>query len=129
MSGLYLASLLSTFEQIPELQDDGCRSDYEIMEMLTERGPWERKFQVQLEDLEGNYCCKLLLVFSLNHRSHFTCNPRRPHRLRSEPRRANISSHTIISQHAFHTHSSDAADRLALEAGLLNQAENCDARA
>ncbi|KZV73665.1 cyclin-like protein [Peniophora sp. CONT] len=52
MSGIYLASLLSTFEQIPELPEAGCESDSGVMEILTKRGPWERKFQVQVEDLE-----------------------------------------------------------------------------
>ncbi|KAI0031078.1 cyclin-like protein [Vararia minispora EC-137] len=53
-SGLYLASLLSTFEREPAEAHPDCKTktDHEIMEMLRTQGSWERLFQVQVEDVE-----------------------------------------------------------------------------
>jgi hypothetical protein len=50
---LYLAALLSTFEQSETQTSPGCRSDHEIAAMLGDYGPWENKFQAQVDDLEG----------------------------------------------------------------------------
>ncbi|KAI0269737.1 cyclin-like protein [Gloeopeniophorella convolvens] len=52
---LYLAALLSTFEQTepPRPSPTGCRSDHEIVALLSDHGPWERRFQAQVDDLEA----------------------------------------------------------------------------
>ncbi|KAA1469897.1 cyclin-like protein [Dentipellis sp. KUC8613] len=51
---IYLAALLSTFERTepPAEPEPGCVSDQELVSMLQNHGPWERKFQAQIEDLE-----------------------------------------------------------------------------
>ncbi|KAH9037156.1 cyclin-like protein [Lactarius hengduanensis] len=50
---LYLAALLSTFEQSETQVPPGCRSNHEIVTILGDHGPWEKKFQAQVDDLEG----------------------------------------------------------------------------
>lgn len=47
-----LAALLSSFEKGPTQAQPGCASDHQIAAMLRTHGPWERKFQAQVEDLE-----------------------------------------------------------------------------
>ncbi len=50
---LYLAALLSTFEQSETQVLPGCRSNREIVAILGDHGPWEKRFQAQIDDLEG----------------------------------------------------------------------------
>jgi CTD kinase subunit beta len=50
---LYLAALLSTFEQSDSQGTPECRSNREIVAILGDHGPWEQKFQAQVDDLEG----------------------------------------------------------------------------
>ena len=50
---LYLAALLSTFEQSEAQIPPGCRSNREIVTILGDHGPWEKTFQAQVDDLEG----------------------------------------------------------------------------
>ncbi|ETW81680.1 hypothetical protein HETIRDRAFT_51297 [Heterobasidion irregulare TC 32-1] len=49
---VYLAALLSSFEHDVVPAKPGCLSDSELAEQLGKHGPWERKFQAQVEDLE-----------------------------------------------------------------------------
>ncbi|KAJ7147048.1 cyclin-like protein [Mycena crocata] len=53
LAGLYLAALLSSFEQPVMREDSGLRSSHEIAEILGKNGDWERKYQAQVDDLEG----------------------------------------------------------------------------
>jgi CTD kinase subunit beta len=48
---LYLAALLSTFEQSETQVTPEC---HEIVAILGDHGLWERKFQAQVDDLEGD---------------------------------------------------------------------------
>ena len=50
---LYLAALLSTFEQGETQVPPGCCSNREIVTILGDHGPWEKTFQAQVDDLEG----------------------------------------------------------------------------
>ncbi|KAJ7134719.1 cyclin-like protein [Mycena epipterygia] len=50
---LYLAALLSSFGQPTTHVDTGCRSSHEIADILGKNGDWERKYQAQVDDLEG----------------------------------------------------------------------------
>lgn len=50
---LYLAALLSSFEQAAVPAPPGLRSADEIARILGERGPWEAQYQARVEDLEG----------------------------------------------------------------------------
>lgn len=54
---LYLAALLSTFEQSDTQVPTGCRSNDEIVAILRDHGPWEEDFQAQVDDLEGEASC------------------------------------------------------------------------
>lgn len=52
LGGLYVACLLTSFEQ--PLSDNPERiAAEEIAQKLKKKGDWERKFQSQVEDLEG----------------------------------------------------------------------------
>ena len=50
---IYLAALLSTFEQNETRPPSGGRSNHEIVALLGDHGPWEKKFQAHVDDLEG----------------------------------------------------------------------------
>ncbi|KAI0300364.1 cyclin-like protein [Russula brevipes] len=50
---VYLAALLSTFEQNETHTPRGCCSNHEIVATLGDHGPWEKKFQAQVDDLEA----------------------------------------------------------------------------
>ena len=51
---IYLAALLSTFEQNEAHAPLGDHSNnLEIVATLRDHGPWEEKFQAQVDDLEG----------------------------------------------------------------------------
>lgn len=59
MGSIYVAALLASFEHPPEKPEQGCCPASQIAETLGTHGSWERKFQVQAEDLEGTsffYC-------------------------------------------------------------------------
>jgi CTD kinase subunit beta len=47
---IYLAALLSTFEQT---ETHAPHNNHEIVATLRDHGPWEVKFQAQVDDLEG----------------------------------------------------------------------------
>jgi CTD kinase subunit beta len=70
---IYLAALLSTFEQNETHPPLEYHSSHEIVGMLGEHGPWEKKFQAQVDDLEGKFLrhvsigCSWLMI-SLRHR-------------------------------------------------------------
>jgi len=50
---IYLAALLSTFEQSETQPSAECHSDREIATILGDHGLWEKKFQAQVDDLEA----------------------------------------------------------------------------
>ena len=50
---IYLAALLSTFEQNETRPPTDGRSNHEIVALLGDHGPWEKQFQAQVDDLEG----------------------------------------------------------------------------
>lgn len=50
---LYLAALLSSFEQSPSEEPEGHHSAHDIATTLGSRGSWEQKYQSQVGDLEG----------------------------------------------------------------------------
>ncbi|KAJ8080487.1 RNA polymerase II C-terminal domain kinase beta subunit [Marasmius tenuissimus] len=51
LGGIYVASLLSSFEQEPASSE--ARSAHKIAAILGQHGPWEAKFQSHVEDLEA----------------------------------------------------------------------------
>lgn len=55
MGSIYVAALLASFEHPPEQPEQGCCPASQIAETLGTHGSWERKFQVQAEDLEGTF--------------------------------------------------------------------------
>ena len=55
LGGLYVAALLSSFEQPMAGERPGYKTSHQIAAILSRRGEWERKFQAQVEDLEGVY--------------------------------------------------------------------------
>ena len=50
---IYLAALLSTFEQNDANASPESQNNLEIVATLRDHGPWENKFQAQVDDLEG----------------------------------------------------------------------------
>lgn len=55
LGSLYVAALLSSFEQPASPERYGCNSSQQIAATLSKHGQWERKFKVQVEDLEGMF--------------------------------------------------------------------------
>lgn len=55
LGGLYVAALLSSFEQPMAAERPGYKTSHQIAAILSRRGEWEQKFQAQVEDLEGVY--------------------------------------------------------------------------
>ncbi|TDL23296.1 cyclin-like protein [Rickenella mellea] len=49
---IYLAALLSSFEQPPSPEEPGFRSSEDIIKLLGNKGGWETTYQACLEDLE-----------------------------------------------------------------------------
>jgi len=54
LGSLYVAALLSSFEQPTSPQRSGHQSSHDIAAILSESGRWEKELQAQVEDLEGN---------------------------------------------------------------------------
>lgn len=52
---LYLAALLSSFEQGTSPEQSGFHSSHEIAATLGNSGEWESQFQAHIEDLDGAY--------------------------------------------------------------------------
>ena len=50
---LYLAALLSSFEQGTSPPQEGFHSSHEIAATLGSPGEWESQFQAHIEDLDG----------------------------------------------------------------------------
>ncbi|KAJ7259530.1 cyclin-like protein [Mycena haematopus] len=53
LANLYVAALLSSFEQLVIPEDSGTRTPHEVAEILGKNGDWEQKYQAQVDDLEG----------------------------------------------------------------------------
>ena len=58
---LYLAALLSSFEQEPVPAPAGFRNAHEVAKVLGDRAKWENQFQARVEDLEGRFDSIMLL--------------------------------------------------------------------
>ncbi|KAH9980355.1 cyclin-like protein [Lactifluus volemus] len=59
---LYLAALLSTFEQSETRTSPECRSDHEIAAILGDYGPWENKFKRKLMILKVKFGTHFLAI-------------------------------------------------------------------
>ena len=59
---IYLAALLSTFEQNETHASLGHHNNHDIVATLRDHGPWEEKFQAQVDDLEGERTFTILIV-------------------------------------------------------------------
>ncbi|KAL1727158.1 cyclin-like protein [Schizophyllum commune] len=53
MGSIYVAALLSSFEQAQDDDSAGVTSSHDIAQMLHEHGAWEASFQCQVDDLEA----------------------------------------------------------------------------
>ena len=53
LGSLYVAALLSSFEQPASPERPGYKASYEVAAVLSTSGPWETLFQAHVEDLEG----------------------------------------------------------------------------
>jgi len=62
LGSLYVAALLSSFEQPASPPRPRYHSSHELAAMLSKGGRWERDFQANVEDLEG-----LFSSYSLAH--------------------------------------------------------------
>ncbi|KAG6837180.1 hypothetical protein H0H93_013407 [Arthromyces matolae] len=52
VGSIYVAALLSSFEQPVPPTEEGCLSPHELAAYLGKRGEWEQQFRSQVEDLE-----------------------------------------------------------------------------
>jgi len=75
---LYLAALLSTFEQGETQLPPGCRSNREIVAILGDHGPWEKTFQAQVDDLEAISHALLDLLISQTQNPSANTTPNTP---------------------------------------------------
>jgi len=105
---IYLAALLSTFEQNDASPSLECRSNHEIVAVLGGHGPWEKQFQAQVDDLEAISHALLDLLISQTQNPSANTTPNTP----SSP-----SPH--ISRAAMHipssaSHTSDQLMRLKI---------------
>ena len=55
LGSLYVAALLSSFEQPMSPDRSGCKASHEIAATLSTSGKWETLFQAHVEDLEGMF--------------------------------------------------------------------------
>ncbi|KII90962.1 hypothetical protein PLICRDRAFT_551362 [Plicaturopsis crispa FD-325 SS-3] len=78
LGGLFIASLLSSFEQPKTDEPPGYRSSHEIAEELSMRGSWESKFQAQIEDLEEIAHCVIDLLIQAAENTSVDTSPRTP---------------------------------------------------
>jgi len=78
LGGLYVAALLSSFEQPMAAERPGYKTSHQIAAILSRRGEWEQKFQAQVEDLEviAHAVIDLLIQFAENHSAN--TSPRTP---------------------------------------------------
>jgi len=53
LGGLYVAALLSSFEQSMSAELPGYNSSHQIAAILSKRGDWEDRFHARVEDLEA----------------------------------------------------------------------------
>ena len=109
---VYLAALLSTFEQNDANAPPESQNNLKIVATLSDHGPWEKKFQAQVDDLEGEplatliVCARLtilLLAFLphcanplTTHFSYFTCASRSAYIADTEPLCQHNPKHTIV---------------------------------
>lgn len=55
---IYLAALLASFEQPPQMEGvSENRTNEEIVRLLGEHGEWEQRYKACVEDLEGMWTC------------------------------------------------------------------------
>ncbi|TFK74848.1 cyclin-like protein [Pluteus cervinus] len=52
LGGIYVAALLTSFEQPPQAAEPGCRTSQDIADSLSDHGVWEDQFHVVVQDLE-----------------------------------------------------------------------------
>lgn len=53
LGSIYVAALVSSFEQSAVPSIPGSVNGHEMVALLSQSGPWETKFQAQVSDLEG----------------------------------------------------------------------------
>ena len=53
LAALYLAALLSSFEQGTSAEQEGFHTSHEIAHTLGNPGEWENQCQAHVEDLDG----------------------------------------------------------------------------
>lgn len=97
LGSLYVAALLSSLEQPAKTELTGYHSSHQIAALLGRRGEWERKFQTQVEDLEGMICRYHHMGVDSLYISNRSCCNRPSHSIRSKSIRQYFASDTIIS--------------------------------
>jgi CTD kinase subunit beta len=75
---IYLAALLSTFEQNDANAPPESQNNLKIVATLRDHGPWEKKFQAQVDDLEAISHALLDLLISQTQNPSASTTPNTP---------------------------------------------------
>lgn len=75
---IYLAALLSTFEQNDANASPESQNNLKIVATLRDHGPWEKKFQAQVDDLEAISHALLDLLISQTQNPSASTTPNTP---------------------------------------------------
>jgi len=78
LGSLYVAALLSSFEQPTSSERPECHTSHEIVTTLSKRGQWERKFQAQVEDLDEIAHAIIDLLIQVAQNPSTNTSPRTP---------------------------------------------------
>lgn len=100
LGSIYVAALLSSFEQPTQPARPGFRGDNDIAAMLSKHGEWEKKYQVQVEDLEGTLHSHTLKHTDFNNHGasyrHRTHSSGPPHSSLSKSVREHVPQHSLF---------------------------------
>jgi hypothetical protein len=132
LGSIYVAALLSSFEQPASPSREGFRTSEDIASTLRKRGGWEKKFQSQVEDLEGASSRSCLTFPNVKVYRYRTHPPRSIDSMCAESVGKHISQHSLFAisssvwSHAI-TESSPCSSTYSLQSRSADSTENCHA--
>lgn len=132
---IYLAALLSTFEQNEAHAPLGHHNNHDIVATLRDHGPWEEKFQAQVDDLEGERTFTILIVCTCSRAglfatqsSYLACASRSAYIADTEPLRQHNPKHAIVPITPHFAHRTTYSSTSAAYFGPAHAAQNSHAR-
>lgn len=96
---IYLAALLTSYEQTPSPDRPDVAVSNQIIAQLDKPGAWERQFQTRVEDLEGagDYLIFPAARGLTGHRRGRICGDRLAHRSITNPPAEYVSYDTVLA--------------------------------